>query len=132
MFTLLTKKLYTCRIFTSRQQKGKNKMELEDLNNLVVTNLQTMEHSRGVAHSMIISRDGEGIGGSDSHNVSLENMKWLNGLHRLCEKELKKTESLDWLLAFAEKGKSLSWAMMKAKQYEETKRKTPNRIQIGL
>ena len=128
MFTLYTKKLYTCRIFTSRQQKG-IKMELEDLNNLVVTNLQTMEHSRGVAHSMIISRDGEeilfsdneGNGGSDSHNVSLENMKWLNGLHRLCEKELKKTESLDWLLAFAEKGKSLSWAMMKAKQYEETK-----------
>tara|TARA_B100000424_G_scaffold240880_1_gene208635 strand:- start:860 stop:1198 length:339 start_codon:yes stop_codon:yes gene_type:complete len=102
-------------------------MELEDLNNLVVTDLQTMEHSRGLAHSMIISRDGEeilfsnneGNGGSDSHNVSLENMQWLNGLHRLCKKELNKTESLDWLLMFAEKGKSLSWAMMKAKKFNE-------------
>ena len=102
-------------------------MKLEDLNNLVVTNLQTMEHSRGVAHSIIISRDGkkilfsdnEGNGGCDSHNVSLENMQWLNGLHRLCKKELNKTESLDWLLMFAEKGKSLSWAMMKAKKFDE-------------
>ena len=65
-------------------------MKLEDLNDLIVTNLQAMEHSRGVAHSMIISRDGEeilfsdneGNGGADNHNVSLENMKWLNDLHR--------------------------------------------------
>lgn len=102
-------------------------MKLEDLNDLIVTNLQAMEHSRGVAHSMIISRDGEeilfsdneGNGGADNHNVSLENMKWLNDLHRLCKKELDKIESLDWLLLFAEKGKSLSWAMMKAKSYKE-------------
>ena len=102
-------------------------MKLEELKNLIVTNLQTMKHSKGVAHSMIISRDGkeilfsnnEGNGGCDSHNVSLENMQWLNGLHGLCEKELDKIESLDWLLMFAEKGKSLSWAMMKAKSYKE-------------
>ena len=30
MFTLYTKKLYTCRIFTSRQQKGRNKMNLTE------------------------------------------------------------------------------------------------------
>lgn len=102
-------------------------MKLEDLNDLIVSSYQEMEHSRGIAHSMIVSRNGEeilfsnneGNGGCDSHNVSLENMKWLNGLHRLCKKELNKTESLDWLLMFAEKGKSLSWAMMNAKSYKE-------------
>jgi len=98
-------------------------MQLEDLNNLMVTSYEEMEHSRGIAYSIIISKDGqeilfsdnEGNGGCDSHNVSKENMEWLNGLHRLCEEELGKNESLDWLLAFAEKGKSLSWAMIQAK-----------------
>tara|TARA_Y100000996_G_scaffold318631_1_gene254760 strand:- start:1053 stop:1364 length:312 start_codon:yes stop_codon:yes gene_type:complete len=102
-------------------------MKLEDLNDLIVSSYQEMEHSRGIAHSMIVSRDGkeilfsnnEGNGGCDSHNVSLENMKWLNDLHRLCKKELDKIESLDWLLLFAEKGKSLSWAMVNAKSYKE-------------
>ena len=102
-------------------------MKLEDLNDLIVSSYQEMEHSRGIAHSMIVSRDGkeilfsnnEGNGGCDSHNVSLENMKWLNDLHRLCKKELDKIESLDWLLLFAEKGKSLSWAMVNAKSCKE-------------
>lgn len=102
-------------------------MKLEDLNDLIVSSYQEMEHSRGIAHSMIVSRNGEeilfsdneGHGGCDNHNVSLENMKWLNDLHRLCKKELDKIESLDWLLSFAEKGKSLSWAMVNAKSYKE-------------
>lgn len=103
-------------------------MNIEELSLLIVTKLEEIKHRRGIAYSAIICRNGEevlfssneGIGGCDDHCPAYIKSYLPNELQEFCNKELNQTaEGFDRLMIYAEKGKSLAYALEQAKADSE-------------